>query len=216
MPANAPPDPAAPPPFRPDPPVVIGILGGIAAGKSTVAARFAARGLRWVDADRIAREVTATPAVVAAVAAELGPELVTADGQLDRPAVADRVFRDPEARRKLEALTHPPVRLAILAALAAARAAGESVLLDVPLLLERGLIDQCDHVVFVAASPETRARRAAARGWQPDELARREAAQASLAEKRARAGFTVANDGPIAESARQVDEVLRQLGDPTR
>jgi dephospho-CoA kinase len=206
---------AGPPaPFRPAPPVVIGIVGGVASGKSAVAAAFAAHGLTLVDADAIAREVAAEPAVLAGIAAALGPELVTPGG-LDRAAVAARVFREPAARARLEAILHPPIRARIDAALAAARAHGDSVLLDVPLLLENGLVDRCDHVVFVATSPATRRARAAARGWPAGELERREAAQTPLDVKRARAGFVVDNDGDLPTMARGVAAVLDRLRQPS-
>lgn len=201
-------------PFRPSPPVVLGLLGGIASGKSTVAALFAARGLVHVDADQVAREVTEDPAVLAAIQTVLGPAAVGPDGRLDRPAVARMVFADPALRRRLEQVTHPPVRQRILAAVAAARAKGDSVLLDVPLLLEGGLIDQCDAAVFVAVDRDERRRRATARGWAPDELDRREQAQASLGEKQARARFTIDNGGTLATTAAQVDAVLEQLSAP--
>ncbi len=205
-------DPGLPPaagrPFRPDPPVVIGLLGGIAAGKSAVAGAFAARGLRHIDADAIARQVTGAADVIAAVAAALGSGLVAADGHLDRTALAARVFTDPAARKQLEAITHPRIRQRILADLDAARRAGTSVLLDVPLLLEGGLIDQCDRTVFVAASPEVRTARAASRGWADGELRRREATQAPLADKRARADFAIDNDGPLDATRRQIDDLL--------
>lgn len=207
MPAEPPSAAPARPPFRPDPPVVIGLMGGIAAGKSTVANRFAARGLHRVDADAIAREVAAEPAVLAEVAAAFGPAAVHG-GQLDRAALARRVFADPAERARLEAILHPRIRARILAELTAARSRGDSALLDAPLLLENGLIAFCDTAVFVAASPATRARRAAARGWAADELARREAAQAPLAAKRAAAEHVVDNDGDLADTHRQVDAVL--------
>lgn len=203
----------APRPFRPARPVVIGILGGVAAGKSTVARLFAAHGLRHLDADAVAREVGAEPAVLDLVAARFPGAVVTEHGRrrLDRNHLAEVVFADPAARRDLEAVLHPRVRARLLADLAAARAAGDSVLLDVPLLLENGLIDQCDHVVFVQASPATRARRAAERGWSAGELARREAAQASLEAKVARARHHVDNDGDLAATSAQVVALLDRL-----
>lgn len=201
---------AEPAPFRPRTPVVIGLLGGIAAGKSAVARLFAAHGLQVVDADGEARQVAAEPAVLDEVARQLGPGLVV-DGKLDRAAAGALVFRDPAARSRLEAIFHPRIRARVLQALDAARAAGRSVLLDAPLLLEGGLIAWCDHVVFVDAAAPVRAARAAARGWAAGELARREAAQAPLADKRARAGFVVQNDGDLAASAAQVAALLGQL-----
>ena len=218
MPSRPEPANAAKPPFQPDPPIVLGLLGGIAAGKSTVAAAFAARGLAHVDADRIAASVRAEPAVIDAVAREFGAEILGQDGQIDRQALAAVAFDDSAARKRLEAITHPPIRLAIEAAISAAQAANRSVLLDAPLLLEGGLIDRCQTVVFVAASDAQRQRRAARRGWTPDELRRREAAHAPLTKKRDRADFVVDNDGSLDEMRRQVDDLLRRLGaggDPT-
>jgi len=201
---------AEPAPFRPRTPVVIGLLGGIAAGKSAVAGLFAARGLVVVDADQEARQVAADPAVLAEVARQLGPGLVV-DGQLDRAATSALVFQDPAARGRLEAIFHPRIRARVLQALDAARATGRSVLLDAPLLLEGGLIAWCDHVVFVDAAAAVRAARAAARGWAAGELARREAAQAPLADKRARADSVVQNDGDLTTTEAQVAELLDRL-----
>lgn len=210
-----PPLPAAPHrPFRPVPPLVIGLVGGVAAGKSTVAAAFAAHGLRVIDADRIARRVTAGPSVLTELLREFGEGIQCADGSLDRAALAATVFADPARRQRLEAITHPPIRRAILAELAAARAEGASVLLDAPLLLEGGLIAQCQVVVFVAADEATRRQRAAARGWPPGELERREAAQAPLADKLAAADFVIANDGTLDAVRARVDDLLRRLAGP--
>ncbi len=197
-------------PFRPANPVVIGILGGIAAGKSAVADAFASHGLVRIDADQEARAVTQDPVVLAEVAQALGPSAVQA-GQLDRKAVAAIVFADPAARARLEAITHPRIRARILAAMALARQDGASVLLDAPLLLEGGLIAFCDHVVFVHASDGVRTARARRRGWDDAELARREAAQAPLAQKRARAGFVIDNDGDLATMRRAVATMLSTL-----
>ncbi len=197
-------------PFRPTPPVVVGLVGGVAAGKSAVAGCFLSHGLAVVDADAIARETSAEPAVLAELQREFGAGIVR-DGALDRAAMAQRVFADPATRGRLEAILHPRIRARILAELAAARAAGQSVLLDAPLLLEGGLVAWCDHVVFVAAPAAVRAARAAARGWAPGELERREAAQAPLGEKLARAAHTIDNGGSLADTARQVAEYLATL-----
>lgn len=199
-----------PQPFRPAKPVVIGLLGGIASGKSAVAAAFAAHGLVHIDADREAHAVAADPVVLAELAAALGPDLVR-QGQLDRAAVAALVFRDDAARRQLEAITHPRIRARVLAALDVAKASGASVLLDAPLLLEGGLIAWCDHVGFVHAAEATRLARARSRGWSADELARREAAQAPLAKKRAAATFAIDNDGDLATMQAQVAQTLANL-----
>ncbi len=203
---------ASPPPFRPSPPLVIGLVGGIASGKSTVATIFSTHGLAVVDADREARQVVEQPAVRAGLRARFGAEIFAADGSLDRAALAQRVFGDDAARRDLEALTHPPVRAALEAQIERALGAGTSVVLDVPLLLEGGLIERCDVCVFVDASDAARAERAAARGWDPGELARREASQESLTVKKTRCPYTITTNGTLEDTRREVDELLRTLG----
>ncbi|HEX6813918.1 MAG TPA: dephospho-CoA kinase [Planctomycetota bacterium] len=196
--------------FRPRKPVVIGILGGIAAGKSAVARIFAEHGLVLLDADHEAKVVADEPAVQRDVAAAFGPQMLTADG-LDRRALAALVFADPGARKRLEAIMHPRIRERLLARLDDAKASGDSAVLDVPLLLEGGLIRWCDRVVFVDAAPAVRAARASARGWREGELEQRQAAQAPLHEKRARASHCIQNDGDLADTRRQVAAVLNDL-----
>ncbi len=201
-------------PFRPPKPVVIGILGGIAAGKSAVASRFASHGLVAIDADAISRQVSSEKQVVGEVTGSLGPAVVK-DGHLDRPALAALVFADATARAKLEAILHPRIRTRIVAEIARAKANGDSVLLDVPLLLEHGLIAACDHVAFLHTTLATRQARAATRGWTADEHARREAAQATMADKQARASFVIDNDGDLATMHRDVAAMLDQLRPPS-
>ena len=196
---------------NPHPPLVIGLLGGVAAGKSTVAGLLAERGFRAVDADALAREVSRDPAVLARIAARFGPDVLGADGQLRRERMAEIVFGDQTARKDLEALTHPEVRRRILAAMDEAAAAGQSVVLDVPLLLEGGLVDFCDLVVFVEVSDAARRARARGRGWDEDELARREAAQAPLVEKRRRADRVVPNEDDLEATRAAVDALLAEL-----
>lgn len=191
--------------------VVIGLVGGVAAGKSTVAAMFGEAGLLVLDADQKAHAVVRIPTVRQQLVARF-PEVFGPDGELQRQKLADLVFRDEAARRDLEAITHPAIRAELEAELAAALAAGRSVVLDVPLLLERGLIDRCDHVVFVAAGEATRLERARARGWDAEELRAREASQATLAQKQGRSSFTVTNDGDLSRTRRQVEGILRSLG----
>jgi dephospho-CoA kinase len=210
-------DPAAPPSpghrFRPPTPLVIGIVGGIAAGKSAVAAAFAAHGLLRIDADAHARAVADEPAVVDQVAAAFGPG-VRAGDRLDRAALARVVFADAAARGRLEAILHPRIRARILAELDAARAAGRSALLDAPLLLEGGLSVYCDRVVFVDAPLALRQARASERGWSADELTRREATQLPLDQKRARASAVIDNGRDLAHVTAQVDALLQRWSTP--
>lgn len=209
--------PAAPPspaPFRPDPPLVIGLVGGVAAGKSAVAKMFAEHGLAVVDADAAARAAAADPEVVARLRADFGPDVAPA-GQLDRSALAAKVFGDAGARNRLEAILHPPILARIDQALQQAQAAGTSALLDAPLLFETGLDARCAAVVFVAAPAEVRRARAATRGWPPGELERREAAQWDLPRKAAACRFTIDNGGDLANTRKGVAAVLRTLLAPT-
>lgn len=195
---------------QPSRPLVLGLVGGIAAGKSAVAAAFAAHGLTLIDADVLARTAVQDPAVLQALAATFGPGILR-DGSLDRAALGRLVFGDAGARARLEALLHPPILAAIEAQLQQAKAAGNSVLLDAPLLLETGLDRLCDHIVYVAAAAASRLARARQRGWSDAEWAQREAAQLPLAEKQARAAFTIDNDGDLAATNAQVTALLARL-----
>ncbi|MGE0141962.1 MAG: dephospho-CoA kinase [Planctomycetota bacterium] len=195
--------------FEPARPLVIGIVGGIAAGKSTVAKLFAEAGLVHVDADAIARSIQSSAAMKRAIAAEFGAEILGPDGALDRAELARRVFADPLARAALEAIVHPPVRAEIRRQVEAARCAGRSVLLDVPLLLEGELGQLCDKVVFVAARDEVRKARAMQRaGWDESEWRRREANQLALSLKESRADATIPNDGDLAVTRHAVAMLL--------
>ena len=194
--------------FEPRPPVVIGIVGGIASGNSTGAALFAEAGLEPVDADTEARRVVEDPAIRSALRARFGATVATDDAGLDRAALARLVFTDPAARKDLEAITHPAIRARILAQIAAAHAAGRSVLLDAPLLLEGPLHERCDAIVFVEASESTRRARALARGWTAEEWQQRETSQLPLALKRASATATIRNDGALDDTRRQVEQFL--------
>ena len=160
MPAPENPSSEQPRPFTPERPLVIGLVGGVASGKSTVAAMIEAHGLRHIDADAHARRAAEAPDVLAQVRTELGERFVV-DGRLDRAALAERVFDDPEAKAALEAILHPRVRSQIRSDLDEARRLGRSSLLDVPLLFEAGLWERCDQIVFVEAADAT--RRAAGR-----------------------------------------------------
>lgn len=198
--------------------VVLGVLGGIASGKSYVARRLAGPAGVVVSADELAHQALAAPEVRSEVVRAFGGEVLGPDGAVDRRALAAVVFRDAAARRRLEGWIHPWVRARISRALEEARAEGRPrVVLDVPLLLEHdaqhGLARACDHLVFVEVDAAERERRAqATRGWEPGELARREAAQLPLDEKRRRADVVVPNDGTLRELDAAIDAALAELG----
>ena len=183
----------------------IGLSGGIGSGKSTVAALLAEGGALAVDAGRIAREVVGpgTPGL-AAVVAEFGNGVLTADGALDRPALAAIVFADPAARARLDGIVHPLVR-ARAAELTAQAPADGVVVQDVPLLVETGQAGAFDLVLVVETDLETRVRRLVARGLSEDDARARIASQATDEQRRAVADTVLSNDGDRDELAAQVD-----------
>ena len=192
--------------------VRVGLTGGIASGKSTVSAILSELGAVVIDADAIAREVVArgTPGLDAVVA-EFGAELLTPEGDLDRPAMGALVFADPEARKRLEAIIHPLVhrRSAELEAEASAHAV---VVHDIPLLTEVGRAGSFDAVVVVDAPTELQVSRMVEdRGWSREDAESRIAAQASREERLATATYVVDNTGTLAELRDRVEQVYADL-----
>ncbi len=189
----------------------VGLTGGIGSGKSEVARRLAAYGALVVDADLLAREVVApgTPGL-AAVVAQFGAEVLTADGSLDRERLAARVFADEAARGRLNAIVHPLVRAETEKRFAAAPA-NAVVVNEVPLLVESGLLAAYDVVVAVEAPLELRLSRLARRGVSAPAAAARIAAQASDDERRARADVVIVNEGTVEELDRQVARLWPRL-----
>jgi dephospho-CoA kinase len=189
--------------------VRIGLTGPIGCGKSTVAGWLGERpGVVVVDADDVAREVVAPgePALEA-VRARFGSELIKADGWLDRAALGRIVFADPAALRDLEAIVQPAVRPQILAAIAAAEAAGaEAVVVEAIKLIEGGLADHCDEVWLVTCDPTEQRTRLVARGSAPDDADDRIAAQGDLAERaRARAFRVLDTSGDRAATRAAIE-----------
>ncbi|SDS10088.1 dephospho-CoA kinase [Friedmanniella luteola] len=189
----------------------VGLTGGIASGKSTVAAELARRGAVLVDADALAREVVepGTPGLDAVVH-RFGPEVL--DGErLDRAALGRRVFADAEARRDLERIIHPRVR-ARAAQLEAAADADAVVVHVIPLLVETGQADDFDLCVVVDLEPDTQLRRLRERnGLTAEEARARVEAQASRAERLAAADWVIDNEGSPADLRRQVDTLWSEL-----
>ncbi len=183
--------------------IILGLTGGIASGKSFAGRLLAERGAVVLDADHHAHAVLGEPAVLEALVERWGNTILAEDGALRRSEVAKRVFGDsPEAiaeRRFLEGLVHPRVRERLKAELANAAQRGVSVaVLDIPLLFEAGWADECDAVLFVETPLEIRRQRAAVRGWSAEELARREASQMPIEEKRAAADEIIPGDSETA------------------
>jgi dephospho-CoA kinase len=196
---------------------VIGVLGGIASGKSAVGALLAGPEGAVIDADAIARTVLDSAEARAEAARKFGRSVLLPDGAIDREALGRVVFASPAARAELESFTHPRIRAKIRDELEAARARGvPRIVLDVPLLLENdaqhGLRAECDVLVFVESDEPIRdARAVASRGWASGEVARRERVQLPLAHKRAASDHVVVNNGTRAELEATVAAVLRAI-----
>ena len=190
----------------------IGLTGGIASGKSTVARLLADRGALVIDADQLARDVVApgTPGL-AAVVARFGDGVLRPDGSLDRPALGRIVFADPRARADLEAIVHPAVR-ARSAELAAAAPAGSVVVQMIPLLVETGQQDAFDLVVVVDVEPAEQLARLRDRDQLDEDAARaRVNAQADRDQRLAAADVVLPNDGTPADLERAVARLWQQL-----
>ena len=193
----------------------LGLTGGIGSGKTAVAARLATRpGVRVVLADDVAKRLMAEDAAVrAALVDRFGPGVYTADGALDRAGLAAEVFGDPAALADLNAIVHPAVRRAMLAAVGAARADGERLLVyEAALIFETGADQILDHVAVVDAPVETRLARAMARdGSSRADVEARMARQMDPAEARARADTVLDNGGTLDELHAQADALYSRL-----
>ncbi|MBO9665053.1 dephospho-CoA kinase [Dokdonella sp.] len=191
-------------------PFIVALTGGIASGKSAASDRFAELGAEVIDADRIARELVAPgqPAL-AEIAAAFGPEALDASGALDRRTMRERVFAEPAARRRLEAILHPRVRHALRERAGASTA--PYVVLAIPLLTESGGYDWVDRVLVVDTPRETQHRRLVARDDITPELADAMLdAQATRAQRLALADDVVANDGSLSELHARIAELHRR------
>lgn len=189
---------------------MVGLTGGIGAGKSAVAERLAAHGAVVIDSDRLAREAVAPGTDgLAEVVAEFGPEVLARDGSLDRARLASVVFGDDAARRRLEGIIHPRVRERTVELIAAAPP--DSVVVnDVPLLVEAGLAEAYEVVIVVLADEEARVERLVHdRGMTRDEATARIRAQATDEQRRKVADVVIVNDGTIEDLHKKVDEVWR-------
>lgn len=196
--------------------MLVGITGGVATGKSTVATLFRKLGATVFSADEAAREVVApgSPALQS-IADRFGPEFIHSDGTLDRAKLGALVFADAGARADLERITHPAILRRLREQIDSARArlpAGSVIAVEVPLLYEAGMEDWFDKVVVVACSLDVQAARLRARsGLSEQEALRVIAAQMPLEEKVRRAHLTVWNDGGPAELEREVERAWNGL-----
>jgi dephospho-CoA kinase len=192
----------------------VGLTGGIATGKSSVTQRLRDRGIPVVDADVVARQVVepGTPGLAAIVDA-FGPDVLDADGRLDRAAMRQRIIDDPGARKTLEGITHPRIFEAMAAALRAHAEAGAPLaVVDAALMVETGSYRMYDALVVVSCSEATQLERLQARDGMSEERARALiATQLPLSEKRAVADHVIDNDGTLADLDRAVDALVETL-----
>jgi dephospho-CoA kinase len=193
---------------------VIGLTGGIASGKSTVAGMLVSRGAAVVDADQLARQVVepGQPAL-AELVARFGVAILTPDGRLDRKRLGAIAFADPAARADLGRITHPRIAGASAAAIASWADAGANlVFYEAALLVENRAHTTMAGLIVVAAAPEVQYARLVERdGLAPDEASARIAAQAPLADKLAAATWVIRNDGDLAALEREVERVVADL-----
>lgn len=195
---------------------VIGLVGGVASGKSTVARLFCELGAGLLDADRAGHAVLGRPEVRQALLARWGAEILDKHGAVDRRAVARRVFAPPPAgpaeRAFLEQLIHPLIAEHLRGQAAELATAGvRGFVLDAPLLVEAGWHTMCTTIVMVEAPRDVRLARAAQRGWSQEDFAAREAAQESLDVKRRLADVVIDNSESEAALRAAVRRVWSDL-----
>lgn len=189
-------------------PLIVGICGGIASGKSVVTNQLEKLGAAVICADKIGHHVLREPEVIQTLLDHFGQEILSSDepGQLSRAAIAVRVFGTSEAaeenRTFLNSVTHPRIRQRIhdqLNQLCESTAPPPAIVLDVPLLYESGWAAECDEIIFVRTPLEQRIQRAANRNWTPEQFAAREKSQMPLTEKEKRSSVILDNAGTLEE-----------------
>jgi dephospho-CoA kinase len=192
---------------------VVGLTGGLGAGKSTVARMLADRGAVVVDADELAREALEPGTAAFERASELfGDEVLTPEGKIDRRALGALVFADPEKRRTLEEITHPEVFRRLAEVVQAHRDTDDVVVFDAPLIVETGFHESCDVLVVVTAPNDEQVRRVTrARGMSEEAARSRIEAQASPERRESLADVIIRNDGDLEALERDVDALWTDL-----
>lgn len=184
-------------------PLLVGLIGGVASGKSAVASQLAQLGALWLDSDKMAHQVLELPSVIESIRERFGNEVLNEQGSVNRKALASRVFGDLEtarhARRWLEQLIHPLVRVMTEKRIAEEGPQYPVVVIDAPLLIEAGLSEICERIVLVETPLAMRQKFAAERGWTVEELTRRDRSQLAIEEKRRYATDIIENVGTIEE-----------------
>jgi dephospho-CoA kinase len=192
---------------------LLGLTGGVGMGKSTAAEFLRARGVRIVDTDEIARELVrpGRPAL-AEIQIQFGKKIIAQNGELNRAELARIVFADAAARKKLEEILHPKIRERWLAQIGIWRKENcPLAVVVIPLLFETQAESQFDKIICVACSAANRQKRLLERGWTPEQIEQRIAAQMPVDQKIARADYVVWTDGDLDAHARQLERILSRL-----
>lgn len=195
---------------------IIGVIGPPCSGKSMVARHLESLGGVWLNADEIAKSQLSEPDIIHELKSLFGDSIQMADGSLSRSRLADLVFGDDEnshARlRQLEGVLHPRTRTILQSEIAKAKSDRRPfVILDVPLLLESGYRETCDEVWCLQVAPERHQKLLASRGWNMDELERRNARQWSWDRKRSASTRVIPNNGTLDELRRLVESELASV-----
>jgi dephospho-CoA kinase len=195
---------------------VVGIVGGVAAGKSSVVQSVSDLQLFVIDADGIGHELLSRNEICSQLRDAFGKEICDEAGLVLRKRLAERVFGDSDEqtsnRNRLNEILHPAIRIEIHRCLNQAPQDVDAIILDAALLLEAGWADECDAVIFIDTPIELRQQRAATnRGWSVEEFERREASQWSLLKKREFAEFVVDNSGSLKAAAEQMTRFLKKI-----
>jgi len=202
---------------------VCGLTGGVGMGKSTAAGFLRARGAQVVDTDELARQfVQPGQPALAEIKKEFGDEIISSAGELKRGELARIVFADSAARKKLESILHPRIRERWLAQIEIWRAAPKRsdggrkencrlAVVVIPLLFETQAESQFDKIICVACSAASQQKRLLERGWTPEQIRQRNAAQMPVDRKIIRADFVIWTDGDLDSHARQVERICKRL-----
>lgn len=194
--------------------IVLGLLGGIACGKSTVCKFFEDLQAKVFDADQVARTLFLSPTLQKELQKTFGTKILDEHGHISRQKLADVVFQNPTQLQKLNQIMHPPVFEALQLFLEQCHQENSSeliVVLDIPLLLETGHQHLCDYLVFIDTPQIRREEFAKSRHWSQDELFRRESQQFSLQKKKEISHFILPNHGNKEELRQAVLQLQAQL-----
>jgi dephospho-CoA kinase len=194
---------------------IIGILGGIASGKSTVAKAFAQLGCQVIDADAIAHELLDNAPIKEKIVAFFGREILDSTAKIDHKKLADIVFSDPEKLSFLNGVLHPAVldRAEAMIELFSRQDQTKAIVLDMPLLVEVGWAERCDRLIYVDCSQKTKDKRAKKAGLDKNQLKIRENFQISLDNKADLSDNTIENNSDFSALVRQVADIFSGMMD---